>query len=164
MGVFGVRGEVRFRNASDEAIGLAPQTTVIVEHTTRGGTLTWLGCRRHHDRLLALFAEFDSPEAAQPYVGADVFVTGDAPALGDGEYLDADLVGLMLVDPLGAPLGRVVAVEHYPAQDCLVVGERRSLVPLVSAFVRGIDVARGTISVDVPPGLLDDTQAETDRE
>lgn len=164
MGVFGIRGEVRFRNATDEALGLAPQTTVIVEHASQASTLTWLGYRRHHDRLLAHFAEFDAPEAAQPYVGADVYVTGEAPALGESEYLDADLIGLVLVDPLGARVGRVVAVEHYPAQDCLVVGERRSLVPLVSAFVRGIDVAGGTISVDLPPGLLDDAEAEDDRD
>jgi 16S rRNA processing protein RimM len=57
------------------------------------------------------------------------------------------LVGLAAVDPEGRPLGVVADVEAGPAHDVLVVGgeggERR--FPMVSAFVREVDVAGGRI-------------------
>jgi 16S rRNA processing protein RimM len=75
--------------------------------------------------------------------------------LPQGEYLDDDLIGLRLCDPGGRELGVVVGVEHFPAQDCLVVGERRALVPVVSAFIKSIDPSAGTITAELPEGLLD---------
>jgi ribosomal 30S subunit maturation factor RimM len=62
---------------------------------------------------------------------------------------------LKLRDPGGRELGIVVAVEHYPAGDYLVVGERRALVPVVPAFIQSIDCAAGTITAELPDGLLD---------
>ncbi|HEX3469012.1 MAG TPA: hypothetical protein VHT05_13120, partial [Candidatus Elarobacter sp.] len=57
-------------------------------------------------------------------------------------------------------LGEVVAVEHYPAQDVLLVGPQRAMVPLVRAFVRAIDIGARRISVDLPAGLLDPRDAD----
>ncbi len=74
-------------------------------------------------------------------------------------WFDHQLVGLRVEDPAGAVLGEVVAVEHPPAQDLLVVrrpdGVRR-LVPFVTAIVPAVDVDAGVVVVDAPPGLLDD--------
>jgi 16S rRNA processing protein RimM len=82
----------------------------------------------------------------------------DDPGEPDAWY-DHQLVGLRVLDPAGAAIGEVVAVEHPPAQDLLVVrrpdGARR-LVPFVTAMVPSVDVAGGTVVVDAPPGLLDD--------
>jgi 16S rRNA processing protein RimM len=57
-------------------------------------------------------------------------------------------------------LGEVVGVEHFPAQDVLLVGPRRAMVPLVRALIRAVDVDARRIVVDLPPGLLDDREAE----
>ncbi len=75
-------------------------------------------------------------------------------SLGPDEYLDADLIGLRLLDEKGTELARVVGVEHYPAQDCLVVEPGRALVPLVKAFIKRIDVDDGVIVTELPEGLL----------
>ncbi len=93
-------------------------------------------------------------------VGATLFVDRGAVALGEGEYFDDDLVGCALVDVAGAVLGDVVAIEHYPAQDVLLIGPSRAMVPLVRAFVRGIDVDARRITVDLPAGLLDPREAD----
>ena len=42
----------------------------------------------------------------------------------------------------------------------LLVGPRRAMVPLVRAFVREVAVDARRIVVDLPPGLLDPTQAD----
>ncbi|GAC1547820.1 MAG: hypothetical protein NVS2B17_32260 [Candidatus Velthaea sp.] len=116
--------------------------------------------RMHKGRPLASFEGFDDATAAEALAGATLSVERAAVALRDGEFLDTDLVGCMLVDEGGDEYGRVVAVEHYPAQDMLLVGERRSLVPLVSEFVKRIDVGKKSILVALPPGLVDDREAE----
>jgi 16S rRNA processing protein RimM len=81
----------------------------------------------------------------------------------DDAWYDHQLVGLRVLDPAGAELGEVVAVEHPPAQDLLVVrrpdGARR-FVPFVAALVPAVDVAAGHVVVDAPPGLLDDPPDE----
>jgi 16S rRNA processing protein RimM len=64
-----------------------------------------------------------------------------------------------VVDVAGVELGRVTGVEHFPAQDMLLVGPARAMLPLVRAFVRSIDVAARRIVVDVPPGLIDPGEA-----
>jgi 16S rRNA processing protein RimM len=111
--------------------------------------------RRHHERTLVAFEGIATPEAAKTLVGRELY--SDAAAaieLGPGEYLDADLRGLRLIDETGRELARVVDVQHFPAQDCLIVDPGRALVPLVKAFIRSIDVAAGTIVVSLPDGLL----------
>jgi 16S rRNA processing protein RimM len=160
-GVFGLRGELKVapsRIGEDAlAAGLALRA-VLADGTSREMRVRSL--RRHQGRPLLAFEGVDDASAAQTLVGAALFVDRAAVALGEGEYFDDDLVGCALVDVAGTVLGDVVAVEHYPAQDVLLVGPSRAMVPLVRAFVRGIDVTARRITVDVPAGLLDPSAAD----
>jgi ribosomal 30S subunit maturation factor RimM len=47
----------------------------------------------------------------------------------------------------------VDSVAHYPASDMLVVGG--VMVPMVSEFIRSIDVAARRIVIAPPEGLFD---------
>jgi 16S rRNA processing protein RimM len=154
-GVFGIRGELKCREiAGSNAFSVGRSYDVAA-----GGEIRRLRCRsvrRHHDRLLVAFDGFETPEAAKSIAGADVRGEPGDVELGPDEYLDADLVGLRLIDERGAELGRtVVGVAHYPAQDCLIVDPGRALVPLVKAFVQKIDLAAGTIATNLPDGLFE---------
>ena len=121
--------------------------------------LTVTGARDHNGTLLLTFAEIDDRTAAEAF--RDVVLEADVPEDPDEPeaWYDHQLVGLRVTDPAGAPLGSVVAVEHLPAQDLLVVrrdagGDR--LVPFVQAIVPEVDVPGGRLVVDAPAGLLDD--------
>ncbi len=92
---------------------------------------------------------------AQKYVGVTLYAPRESVPLGSGEFLDADLVGCTVIDEGGRAYGAVERVEHYPASDMLVVGGR--MIPMVSAIVRGIDLAGRRITVDPPSGLLEDS-------
>jgi len=116
--------------------------------------------RTHQGRPLVAFEGIDDATAAESLVGATLAVDRAAVRLGEGEFFDEDLVGCALVDAAGAILGEVVAVEHFPAQDVLLVGPRRAMVPLVRAFVRDIAVDARRITVDLPTGLLDPALAD----
>ena len=161
VGVFGLRGECKIDATRLGADALAPGSLVRVR--LPDGSERALRVRRtrmHKGRPLAAFDGFDDVSAAQALVGAVLALERSDVVLAAGEYLDADLVGCVLVDAAGAALGTVVAVEHYPAQDMLVIGTARVLVPMVGAFVKAIDVARKRIEVDLPRGLLDERDAD----
>jgi 16S rRNA processing protein RimM len=167
-GVFGLRGELK---VAPSRIGEdALRAGLEVRARLRDGaerTLRIRSLRRHQGRPLVAFDGIDDANAAETLVGATLTIGRDVVELAPDEYFDDDLVGCALVDASGAMLGRVVAVEHYPAQDVLLIAlrqaqddKRRAIVPLVRAFVKNVDVGAKRILVDVPPGLLDASAAE----
>jgi len=98
--------------------------------------------------LLLAFDGVDTPEAAGLLRGAYLCVEPErARHLPPGEWFVWQLVGLAAVDAEGHAVGVVADVEAGPAHDVLVVeseaGERR--FPMVSAFVREVDLAEGRI-------------------
>jgi 16S rRNA processing protein RimM len=153
-GVFGIRGELKCRPAPSGAAAFESGRSYALGATPGARELRCRSVRRHHEKLLVAFDGIDSPEAARALAGAELFAEQGEAELGPGEYRDADLVGLRLLDEAGRELGQVTGVRHLPAQDCLVVGAQGALVPLVKAFVRRIDLESGTIVTSLPDGLL----------
>ncbi|MDQ2908433.1 MAG: ribosome maturation factor RimM [Candidatus Eremiobacteraeota bacterium] len=154
-GVFGIRGELKCRTTDAQAQPPAARTTYSLIRDGLERSLVCTAARRHHERLLLTFEGIDTPEAARALVGGDLYAERVEVPLGPNEYLDADLIGLRLVDESGTELAHVIGVEHYPAQDCLVVEPGRALVPLVKAFIKRIDIAAGYIVTALPAGLLE---------
>jgi 16S rRNA processing protein RimM len=154
LGAFGVRGELKFRASAFGAAALAPGRSYALGDGDGARRVRCVTVRRHHDRLIVTLEGVGSPEAARELAGAELFAERDELVLEGDEYFDADLIGLQLLDESGKALGEVVGVEHYPAQDCLVVGPAHALVPLVKAFVRAIDLEARTIVTSLPEGLL----------
>jgi 16S rRNA processing protein RimM len=161
VGVFGLRGECKIEATRLGVDALAAGSLVRVRLADGSELeLRVRGTRKHKGRPLAAFDGFDDVTAAEALIGATLALDRADVVLPPGEYLDADLAGCALVDLDGAVLGDVVAVEHYPAQDMLVIGIARTLVPMVGAFVKSIDIGARRIIVDLPPGLLDEREAD----
>ena len=101
----------------------------------------------------------DTPEAAKELVGASVYVRRkELPPPGEDEYFIADLVGCAVAAVDGALIGHVESVVNGPAHDWLSIrraGGGESLLPLVSEFVRDVDVANRRIVATPPEGWLD---------
>ncbi len=154
-GVFGVRGELKCDPTAAGETALKAGRDYALGPDPDGPRIRVTTLRRHGSRYVVTLDGVHTVEAAQPFVRRELYAERADVNLAPGEYLDADLIGLQLVDGAGAPLGEVVGVEHFPAQDCLVVGAQRALVPMVKAFVRKIDLEKRTITVgDLPEGLL----------
>jgi len=159
--VFGLRGELKLdaSRIGEDALraGLAG-TLRFADGAVREVTIA--AVRRHQGRPLIRIAGIDDATAGEALVGAQLTIArADAP-LAAGEYFDADLIGCRLVDETGSERGVVVDVLHYPNQDLLAIGAGRTLLPLVAAFIAGVDVARKEIRVTVPAGLLDPAAAD----
>lgn len=116
--------------------------------------VTLKSVREHKGRLLIGLEQAPDATSAERYAGATFYAPREALDVGEGEYLDIDLVGCTVRSESGKVYGTVTSVEHYPANDMLIVDGR--MLPMVAAFIKTIDIAAQAITVDVPPGLLED--------
>jgi 16S rRNA processing protein RimM len=161
VGIFGLRGECKLDATRIGSDALAPGMSVRARFASGSDrSLVVRGVRLHKGRPLVTFEGIDDATAATALVGAAIALDAADIVLGEGEYLAADLIGCSLVDSDGTMLANVVDVAHYPASDMLIVGEAHTLVPLVAAFVKRVDVGARRIDVTLPRGLLDERDAD----
>ena len=105
--------------------------------------------------------DVDDRTAAESLVRAILWIDQDASetVAEDDAWYDHQLVGLEVVRD-GSVVGRVVRVDHLPAQDLLIVAPASDtsgtevLVPFVKAIVPEVDIAAGRVVVTPPPGLF----------
>lgn len=114
---------------------------------------------------VVFFDGVDDRDAAESLVRAILWIDQDADEVEDNAWFDHQLVGLDVVRD-ETVVGRVVRIEHFPAQDLLIVktGDREIMVPFVEAIVPAVDVAKGRVIVTPPPGLFEDLTDASDAE
>lgn len=134
-----------------------------------GKSLTVREFRWMNSHPVAFFDGVDDRTGAEELVRAILWIDQDdseSPADDDAWY-DHQLVGLDVVRD-GAVVGRVVRVDHFPAQDLLIVrpssaagGEDSEiLVPFVKAIVPEVDISGGRLIVTPPAGLFEELPAD----
>ena len=129
VGAHGVTGEVRLKLFADSIDSLKRHK----RFDAGGRTLTLKSLRPDKIGAVARFSEIADRTAAEALRGVTLTVArSDLPALDEGEYYHADLIGLPCVAPDGAVIGAVVAVENYGAGDILEIEKpdgKRFMVP-----------------------------------
>ncbi|MBN9223477.1 MAG: ribosome maturation factor RimM [Microbacterium sp. SCN 70-27] len=124
-----------------------------------GKTVTVREFRWMNSHPVVFFEGIDDRTAAESIVRAILWIDQDETAAAeDDAWYDHQLVGLDVVRD-GTVVGRVVRVDHFPAQDLLIVRPLESddeiLVPFVSAIVPEVDVVAGRVVVTPPAGLFE---------
>lgn len=114
---------------------------------------------------VVFFDDVEDRDAADSLVRAILWIDQDVDEVEDDAWFDHQLVGLDVVRD-DTVVGRVVRVEHFPAQDLLIVkaGENEVMVPFVSAIVPTVDVQAGRVIVTPPPGLFEELPDAADAE
>ncbi|MFN2527477.1 MAG: ribosome maturation factor RimM [Candidatus Baltobacteraceae bacterium] len=158
VGIFGLKGELKCDPTSAGRTVFSAGATLRCEIENISTNVTIESIREHQGRPLIRLTGVSDADAAEPYKAAKFYAPRAAFVLDEGEYLDEDLIGCTLIDSWGKHVGTVAGLEHYPAQDMLVSGSAR--IPMVSAFIKVIDVDKKEIHVDLPLGLLDPAHAE----
>jgi len=105
------------------------------------------------------FAEIPDRTTAEQWRDRYLLVPGPEVALPvSGEVFYHDLIGMRVERTDGRDVGRVVALYEVPQGVLLEVETPRGLamLPYHPPMVVHADVARGRLTVDPPPGLLDD--------
>jgi 16S rRNA processing protein RimM len=136
---------VRLKLFSDSAESLARHSALIVGGEER----RLVSVRAGGKGAIARFEGVADRTAAEALRGSLVEIDrAELPALEEGEYYHADLVGTPCFDREGRALGSVAAVENFGAGDLLEVesaDRKRSLIP----FKPGIaDLEEGRILLD----------------
>lgn len=154
----GVRGEVTIEVRTDAPEErFVPGARLATDPPERGPLLLDAARPQGPGWVLAITG-VDSREAAEELRNTLLLMAAeDRPELDRvREFYDSDLIGLQ-VSESGAALGTVRAVTHH-GTDLLVVDRSAGgdlLIPFVAAIVTGVSVEEGTLTVDLPPGLLE---------
>ena len=135
-GAHGVKGELRLKLFSDRVESLARHSRLYVG----GRELELHDVKEGGKTAIARFEGVSDRTAAEALRGSLVEIDrDDLPALEDGEYYHADIVGMPCIDERGTSLGTVVAVENFGAGDLLEVelpDGKRSLIPFREPIAR----------------------------
>jgi len=162
----GIQGDVVVEVLSDVPGRLDPGSRLIA---TRGPasdrtperTLTVASSQAHKTGARVRFQGVEGRDGAEALRNLSLEVERSAvPAAEPGTYYYYELLGCRCHDG-ERDLGTVVDLEEDGGGLLLIVeligddGAQRVPVPFVEKFLREVDVARGRIVVDLPPGLLE---------
>ncbi|GIH72686.1 ribosome maturation factor RimM [Sphaerimonospora thailandensis] len=155
----GVRGEVTVEVRTDDPDVRFSPGTALATDPAAAGPLTVEGARWHKGILLLALAGVNDRDAAEELRGTLLVIdAADVPRSADpDEFHDHELIGLAVVTTAGERIGEVADVLHH-GQDLLVVrrpDQGEAYVPFVKALVPEVDLDRGVLVVDAPPGLFD---------
>ena len=174
----GLKGAIKLELYTDDPDGrFVPGATFTLQvpesSPWHGKKLTVREFKWMNSHPVAFFDGVEDRSAAEDLIRAILWVDEDAEAVPteDDAWFDHQLVGLDVVRD-GVSVGRVVRVDHFPAQDLLII--RRSggsaasddevLVPFVKAIVPEVDVAGGRVVVTPPPGLFEELASDGEDE
>lgn len=160
----GLRGEIRLRVHTDDPGRRLLAGASFVTDPTGAGPLEVETVREGSGATYARFVGVADRTGAEAL--RDVVLLA-APVVEDDAWYPEDLQGLRAELADGTVVGEVIAVQHLPAQDVLLVRETsgaRTQVPFVLAIVPVVDVAGGRVVLDPPAGLLasDDDAVDDD--
>ncbi|HWV48848.1 MAG TPA: ribosome maturation factor RimM [Microbacterium sp.] len=126
-----------------------------------GKTITVREYRVMNGNSVVFFEDIDDRDAAEGLVRAILWIDQDDAEPEDNAWYDHQLTGLDVVRD-DQVIGRVVRVEHLPAQDLLIVrpagadADTEIMVPFVQAIVPTVDIEAGRVIVTPPAGLFED--------
>ena len=132
--------------------------------------LTLTSTRTQQGRWYVKFAEIPNRTAAESLRGADLTLELDREEEFEEDpdaWYPEELKGLEVRTEDGRVLGTVIGLEHYPAQDVLLVrgGDgRRIMLPFVEELVPEVDIDNGFVLADPPGGLFDPENALSERD
>jgi len=129
-----------------------------------GKKITLSSIREVNASPVAFFEGVEDRTAAESLVKAILWVEHDPstrPTESDA-WFDHELVGLRVVRD-GVDVGTVARVEHFPAQDLLVITTEDSevLLPFVKDFVPEVNIEAGVVQITPPGGLFESVPDES---
>ena len=158
----GLRGEVALTLRTDQPEErLRTGAVFAVDVAGRERTLTVASTRTQQGRWYVRFQEVADRTDAESLRGIDLQIDVDAEQEADEDpdaWYPAQLKGLRVEHVDGRELGTVIGIDHYPAQDLLIVrtpDRRRVQLPLVEELVPEVDLEAGVVRADPPGGLFD---------
>ncbi|MBX3050402.1 MAG: 16S rRNA processing protein RimM [Caldilineaceae bacterium] len=162
VGMHGLNGEMRVELHTDFAERFAVGETILLGQALLPRIIR--GSREHKGMILLTLAEVTDRDGAEALRDEWLFIPDDAAMeLPAGEYWVHDIIGLAVVDETGQAIGRVADVIQTGANDVYILtpaeGVNRGkelLIPAIANVVQAVDIASGTMTIHLVPGLLEE--------
>ena len=155
----GIKGKLKLEYFGEEPRQFLRYREVAIEDPTgRFQTYEVQEAILQPPRILLKLKGIDHPEDAQSLIGREIFIEKEAlPALEEGEYYWADLLGMVVKTTGGKRIGRVKEIFPTGAHEVFVVEAKRGdiLLPATEEVVKEIDPQRGVMEVQWMEGLWD---------
>jgi 16S rRNA processing protein RimM len=156
----GLKGWIKLYPYGETLSGMGPGDELYVGDAPdkEKQRLTVLSLRPQGKLWLGQFRELTNRNEAEELKGKEFFVTEDllSPTT-EGEYYHYQLIGLLVLDENGWTIGTVREVLETGSHDVYTVegaDGQEVLIPAVEEIVVEIDVESGTMTVDLPKGLM----------
>lgn len=147
----GVRGDIRILPLTERPEQFLKLKQLLLAD---GRRLSIKHARFHKRMLLASVAEISSMNEAELLRGQEVLIdAAELPALEEGRYYVADLVGLPVFSTDGVQIGVFKDALDTGSNDVYVIavpGERDILLPALKIYVHEINVPEKRIVVTLP--------------
>ena len=144
----GIRGEVRVQPRDGDPAFLTRFKTFYIDGQPVSPTANHV----HKSLVLMKFPGVEDMNAALTYKDKDLYIRRADARLPEGAYFDDELLGMGVFDAAtGEELGKLTAVENYPAHKVYTVkGRREYLIPAVKdVFIKSVDLDRDRMEVQV---------------
>ena len=151
----GIRGEVRVQPINQDPAFLTCFKTFYLD----GKPIRPTANHVHKSLVLMKFPGVEDMNAALTYKDKDLYIRRADARLPEGAYFDDELLGMGVFDAAtGEELGKLTAVENYPAHKVYTVkGRREYLIPAVKdVFIKSVDLDRDRMEVQVWEGMASD--------
>ena len=151
----GIRGEVRVQPRDGDPAFLTRFKTFYID----GQPVSPTANHGHKSLVLMKFPGVEDMNAALTYKDKDLYIRRADARLPEGAYFDDELLGMGVFDAAtGEELGKLTAVENYPAHKVYTVkGRREYLIPAVKdVFIKSVDLDRDRMEVQVWEGMATD--------
>jgi 16S rRNA processing protein RimM len=161
LGPHGVRGYVKIIPTTDFPQKLLGRKSVYIE--VEGGVPVFAKIERitsAGERMLLKLAGVDSRDEAGRLSGGYLEIPVDElEPLGENEFYFHELIGLDVVDLHLGSLGELKEIIRTQAGDIYLVRNgdgRERLIPAVKEFISRVDLSHGTMTTDLPDGIITD--------
>ncbi len=155
----GIRGEVKVFPTTDDPVRYKKLKEVILDHGKERLIMEIEGVKFFKQYVIVKFKGYDSINDIEKYKGARLYVEREhAVKLKKGEYFIADLIDMKVETENGEDFGILKDVLTTGANDVYVVRtkeDKEVLLPAIKECVLNIDMEKGTITVHIMDGLLD---------
>ena len=154
---FSLDGSVKVLSSStNQDIRYKRGNVLFIKNENEYMTLTISSYRKSSNLDILHFEELKSVDEAIRYKGKELLVVKDNKDLKEGYFFYSDLRGCAVVSE-GKELGKVIAVEEFPAQVTLRAKTndgKEFFIPFIKVFIKSVDIENKVIEINYMEGML----------
>ena len=154
----GLKGWLKLNPFNPTTTTLSPGAQVILDKTGSRSVYELEASSPHKYQLLVKLRDLDRIDDAERFVGSTLSIAESAlGALAPGQYYHYQVIGFEVFDVSGERIGTILSTLSTPGGELYVVQgtAKEHLIPAVKEIIEKVDFDTGTVTVDLPSGLLD---------